>query len=1233
MSDWASEDISGFAAVVGMAVRVPGAATPEAFWENLVRGADTITRFAPDTTTGHIPAFGVMDGAASFDASFFGYSPREALMLDPQHRVFLECAWEALEHAGYDPTRTGGSVGVYGGSGDTGHSSALQANRNAFPGISTWELRLAGGADFLTSRVAYKLGLNGPAVTVQTACSTSLVAVHMAVQGLLSGECDTALAGGVTAHARPPVDDLNGVGVLSRDGVCRVFDAAATGTVASDGAGIVVLRRLEDALRDGDEIYAVIRGSAVNNDGAAKAGFTAPSVTGQVGAITTALMVAGTPADTIGYIEAHGTGTPVGDPIEVRALAKAFGTTAGGCVLGSAKGNIGHTDAASGVVGLIKAVLALHHEVIPGTAHFREPNADLSLSRTPFTVTSQPTPWRRGRQPRRAAVNSLGIGGTNAHVVLEEAPVRTRESTGRAYHVLPVSARSSTALHAAAGRLAKALPDSTAALEDIAWTLQTGRTALPHRGFVVASDRTQASARFTSTGPKFPHHHHRDQPRPVAFLFSGQGGQYVGMGRDLYLDEPVFRDSVRQCAELAEAALGLDLREVLYPCNGEPARELDSMLVSQAAVFTVQYALASMWRSWGIVPDVVLGHSLGAYAAATVAGVFDMPSALHLVMTRGRILDSLPDGQMLAVPLSEHHLTPMLNNGVSIAAINAPDQCVLTGTSPAIAVAQETLACRGVDARLLHITAAAHSALVEPAMPDYAASVAGMDLSPPVCRLISDHFGRLITPEEASNPDYWVSHLRHTVRFDQALRSLFSLGDHALLEIGPGHTLTTLAKRHPRCGATRPVLPSLPHAIDGGGGGTTTMTALGMLWLHGSPVDWTAVHEGRPGLRVALPTYPFERRLFDLTASHTQVSAPEVRPVDYPRPDLGAVHAAPVGQVESAVAAAFAAALGLEEVGRHDNFFDLGGDSLIASQYCRLVRMATGVDVAVREIFTAPTVAQLTEVIAAGAIAAEDSPPAPGKWALTRGRPAGDAVRMYCFPHSGGSPGDYMRWADRLDGVAVWGIQVPGKGGRAKEPPFTSLDKLVDAVVANVDFTQPFVLFGHSLGAVIAYETAQALAERELPTPLALLVSGMAPPHLLQPRPSLSALNGAELLAEIERTYGKVPVEISEDAELRDMLLAGLRADLDLLTGYEHRPRRPLSCPITVFGGTEDDESPDELAAWQEYTTGTCTVRMLPGDHFYFKESSDDFFPLLGSVIANASAGAVHRASPLADAP
>ncbi|MFI9815100.1 type I polyketide synthase [Saccharothrix variisporea] len=905
-------------AVIGMAGRFPGAPDLAGFWANLAAGAESAER---------TPA-----GGDRFDAGFFGYAPSEAQLLDPQHRVFLEVAWEALEHAGCDPTRFDGAIGVYGGSGDTGYSEVLRQHRHRFPNTSELQFRMAGGVDFLTSRVSYKFGLTGPAVTVQTACSTSLVAIHTAAQALLAGECDLALAGGITLHVPFPVEEPES-GIIAPDGHCRAFDASAQGTVASDGAGVVALKRLDDALADRDRIHAVILASAVNNDGAGKVGFTAPSVDGQAAAVRAALELADVDPATIGYVEAHGTGTPVGDPIEVRALAKAFAVDETGfCLLGSVKTNIGHTDAAAGVIGFIKAVLALDHELVPGTVHFRSPNPMLELSSTPFRVSADAVAWPRSAQPRRAGVNSLGIGGTNAHVVLEEAPARDR-TPEVGHQLLPVSARSADAVAQAGARLAAHV--SGESLPEVAWTLQTGRKSFSHRGFVVAEDAADAAEQLRRLGSK---------PVPervpgVAFLFPGQGGQHVGMGRELYRREAVFRAEFDRCADLVLP--GIDLRDVVFRGDAE---RLATMSVGQPAVFAVEYALAKLWMSWGVRPAAVVGHSLGAYAAAAIAGVLSVEDALSLVVERGRLMDSIPTGGMLAVPLPEAEVLPLLG-GLSLAAVNGPAQCVVAGPLSEVDDLRVRLAGAGVDGRLLRISTAAHSTLVEPVLSGFEKKVAGVTPHPPVIPWMSDRTGRFVTADEATDPAFWSAHFRETVRFADALAALPA--DLALVEVGPGRTLSGLARQQST--PERVVVASMPHPAEDVPGPAVLLHAVGALWQAGVEVDWAALHPEQP-YKTALPTYPFERKLFRLDADEE----PEVE-----------TEAAQVvlSETERVLAAAFGAILGLRHVDADDNFVALGGDSMLATRVVGMVRADLGVELGVRDLFRAPTVAGLAKLI------------------------------------------------------------------------------------------------------------------------------------------------------------------------------------------------------------------------------------------------------------------------------
>ncbi len=959
-------------AIIGMAGRFPGGGGLAEFWSGLAHGRESLTRFASDPDSGFTPAHGIVPDSDMFDADFFGYAPGEALLLDPQQRVFLECAWEALEDAGYDPRGCHGAIGVYAGCGDSGHLEQLRAHQARFPDVSELQLRLASSVDFLTSRVAYKLGLNGPAVTVQTACSTSLVAVHTAAQALLAGECDMALAGGITLHVPFPRSQSSEDGIVAADGYCRAFDAAASGAIASDGAGIVVLKRHEEALADGDHVYAVILGSAVTNDGSAKAGFTAPSINGIAAAVRAAHVVADIDPATIDYVEAHGTGTVVGDPIEVRGLTKAFAMSTpdtGFALLGSVKTNIGHTDVAAGVHGLIKVALSLQHRLIPATLHFRTPNPALDLPASPFSVNTAAMPWPETDRRRRAGVNSIGLGGTNAHVIVEEAP-QISDDEGRSawdHQLLPLSARSPAALTTMSAGLAEHLRTArNLPLADVAWTLQAGRHPFACRAFVVAANHDDAVRALTGTEDSrlvTSAHPAPAEPRETVFLFPGQGGQYVGMAEDLYRRLTAFRVDVDACAEHAAPLLGTDLRTVLFRDRREESavraarRRLATIACGQAAVFTVEYALARLWQAWGVQPAVVAGHSLGAYAAAAIAGVLSLPDAMTLVLERARLLSEQPAGAMLVLPLPVEDLAPRLGPELSLAAINGPAQCVVAGPRDAVNAFQGRMASRGVDSQLLPISYAAHSHMVEPLLAAFEKVVASVELKPPMIPWVSDRTGRPVSPVEATDPAYWSMHMRQTVNFSAVLATVLDHGNRALVEVGPGQALNSLVRQHPAYAADRPVVPSMPHSFESVSGPAVLLASAGRLWQAGVPIDWAALHASDRRRRVSLPVYPFERRRFRIDQPADIEDAVTVTP----KADRAAE--ARLTGTQAVVAAAYRSILGTDQVDAGRSFFDLGGDSLLAARVAAILRRELGVQVGVRLIFQAPTVASLARAI------------------------------------------------------------------------------------------------------------------------------------------------------------------------------------------------------------------------------------------------------------------------------
>ncbi|MFI6057614.1 beta-ketoacyl synthase N-terminal-like domain-containing protein [Streptomyces sp. NPDC051286] len=866
-------------AIIGMSGRFPGAGDVDALWRMVAAGEEGRTDYSDEQLAeagvperlladpAYVKCGFPVDGFDRFDAEFFGVTRSEAELMDPQHRLLLETAWQALERAGYPAGTFEGRTGVFAGISGSGYLRERIAGSGS-DGQTSDEIQVAIGNDpgMPALRVSYKLGLNGPSFTVQSACSSSLVGVHLAVQSLLGRESDLALAGGVAVREFEPRGYRYEEGaILSTDGHCRPFDADASGTVSGDGVALVVLKRLEDAVADGDHIHAVIRGSAVNNDGSAKIGFTAPSPHGQAEVIAEALAVAGVEPGTVQYVEAHGTATPLGDPIEVQALTEAFGSDAraGSVHLGSVKSNIGHLDAAAGVAGLIKAALALEHRFIPPTAHFRAPSPRLALHKGPFVVSGEGTPWPRTATPPRAGVSAFGIGGTNAHVVLEAAPVVTTEpETDGDWQVLPLSARTPETLDAAAERLAAALTESGARLADAAHTLQSGRAEFAYRRAVVADSREGAAAALRQDRPAVAAGQ-GDQAPGVVFLFPGQGAQYPGMGADLYRTEPVFRAAFDRCAELLMPELGWDVREVAFAADGEKTRErLRQTLYTQPTVFSLDYATAQLLLSCGIKPDAMTGHSLGEYVSACLAGVFSLEDILRVVARRAQLMQDLAPGRMLSVLLDEEALTKALDGRATIAAVNAPGSCVVAGTPEEVAEARRVLEEQGASVRELETSHAFHTALVEPALPALEEVLRSVTLNAPKIPFLSNVTGTWITDEQATDPAYWVAHTRRAVRFSDGVATLAQRGPVVFVESGPGSQLGGLVKTHPEPGPVITLLRKPRTGAEAPAERRAVREGLAELWRHGVTVDWTALHTDGVRRRVPLPAYPFQGRSF-----------------------------------------------------------------------------------------------------------------------------------------------------------------------------------------------------------------------------------------------------------------------------------------------------------------------------------------------------------------------------------
>jgi phthiocerol/phenolphthiocerol synthesis type-I polyketide synthase E len=995
-------------AVIGMACRFPGARNIEEFWDVLRDGTEAITFFSEQELLDegiprevvqdprYIPAKGILDAPDMFDAAFFGYSPKDAATVDPQQRLFLECAWEALEQAGIDPDQTADAIGVYAGS-SAGTYLARSLRELAYlPDFM--ELVLGNDKDQLTTRTSYKLNLKGPSVSVQTACSTALVAVHLASQGLLSGDCDIAIAGGVSVmFPRCEGYMFREEGIYSRDGHCRALDAGATGTVPGDGAGLVLLKLATAALRDGDTVHALIKGTAINNDGAAKAGFTAPGIAGQTAVIRAAHQAAGVDPATISYVETHGTGTALGDLAELTGLTRAFRTRTqrtGFCAIGSVKSNIGHLNVAAGIAGLIKVILALQHEVIPPTLHFSGASPSVRMEDTPFYVNASAISWPASETPRRAGISSFGLGGTNAHVVLEEAPKEAPvlrpqpapPAVGGPYLLL-LSARTGSALERAAANMAAYLSGNPGAdLGDVAYTSQVGRKSFEYRHFLVCQDAAEAINGLAGTGRKpLLARRCRSAARPVTFLLPGQGAQHVAMGAGLYETEPRFREEFDLCAEHVAAEAGIDLRALLFAGGDltDPA-QLAETHIAQPALFSVEYALARLWQEWGVEPQAFVGHSVGEYVAACLAGVFALKDALALVAKRGQLMQEAGPGAMLSIHMPETMLGE-LPDGVCVAAINAPDLCVVSGPEPPIIAMERALTSRGIAARRLHTARAFHSTMMTAAAGKLRALVARVPAQPPRIPFISNVTGTWITEGQATDPGYWAAHTLKPVRFADGLATLLSEGEHTLLEVGPGQTLSALARsalasseragQHAHAGTA--VVSSMRHPLSSVADTVVLEEAAGRVWSAGTPIAWRK--RRRAGRRVALPPYPFERQRYWHSLASSLPGQPSLgSPVAAEhalgtwRPEAGAAPAEPgeavpaglEGDVQATVAAIWTDLLGVLDIAADDDFFLLGGHSLLGTRLTARLREVFGVEVRLRDLFDMPTVAEQAQLVA-----------------------------------------------------------------------------------------------------------------------------------------------------------------------------------------------------------------------------------------------------------------------------
>lgn len=874
-------------AVVGMAGRFPGASNIEAFWRNLANGVESIRFFSREDyeaaglstkafdSPNFVPARGQMDDVELFDAAFFGFSPREAELLDPQQRIFLECASEALERAGCDPDRFPGPIGVYAGQSYDRYIFNVMSKPEvvASAGGSFTFMGIGTGSDYLPMRVSYKLNLRGPSMNIQAGCSTSLLAVHAACQALVNYECDMALAGGVSvAHPRVGGYVFQDGALLSPDGHVRVFDANARGTVFSEGVGVVVLRRLTDAIAAGDRILAVVRGTASNNDGIEKASFTSPSTSAQVELISMTQTIAGVKPETIDYVELHGTATVVGDPIEAHALCQVFkGVGRRRCAVGSVKTNVGHLDQAAGIAGFIKTVLALEHRKIPPSLNFNEPNPAIDLKNGPLYVNTELTDWpSHGGSPRRAGVSAFGIGGTNVHVILEEAPAIPKSGNSRSWQLITLSAKTRRALDAATDRMAEYLDSVNPAvnLADVAYTLQVGRRQFEQRRAVVCRNAEEGAAALRSGdgARRWSAKADKDDAPAVVFMLPGQGTQYPNMGRNLYEDEQTFRQIVDGCCEQLHGHLGFDLRTVLFPASGreaEAAERLKRTSITQPALFIIEYALARLWMSWGVQPTAMIGHSIGELVAACLSGVLCLEDALRLVSIRGKVMEQAPPGVMLSLGVSEEQALRYVGDALWLAAVNAETACVMSGTETAVAELERRLHAEDVPSQRLETSHAFHCGLMDGAMESL--KDAGRQLAPGRVGIpyVSNVTGDWVSADCPPDGAYWASHMREAVRFHRGIETLLSRFSRCVfLEVGPGHALSRLVKLNKACKREAPVISCLRGPRENTGDDEGVARALAHMWTAGVSIDWEAYSATQRRRKVELPTYPFDRKKY-----------------------------------------------------------------------------------------------------------------------------------------------------------------------------------------------------------------------------------------------------------------------------------------------------------------------------------------------------------------------------------
>lgn len=987
-------------AIIGIAGKFPEAENVDQFWENLKKGKESVKHFDYDElkdkgvperfldNKNFVRASATIDQPYHFDSSFFGYSPREAKLIDPQHRHFLETAYEALENSGCTNKAYDGSIGVFAGSSPNYYKYLLFKNTLETESLEEIEKAIGNEKDYLATRVSYKLNLKGPSLTLQTACSTSLVAVHTACQSLLNYQCSIALAGATTINLKDRYGYFYSQGSMaSPEGHCRTFDENANGALFGDGVGVVVLKRLSDAIHDKDYIYAVIKGAAINNDGSEKISFSAPSIEGQSEAIAMAHAISGVSADEISYVETHGTGTKLGDPIEIRSLTRAFGLTTDKkqfCAIGSVKPNIGHSDAAAGMASLIKLVKMIETKTIPPSINYSSPNPEIDFENSPFYVSQKLSNWEIDAGIKRVAgISCFGFGGTNAHAILEEFQSGEENKYARSHYLLFLSAKNSEALKESKNNLSDFLTkNKDGNLADVAYTLQIGRTNFDYRSTIVCKNIEDAIELLRSgRAPKVNEISLNDIERSkhkIAFMFSGQGSQYVNMGKDLYIQEPEFRNCLNRCSRILEEKHGINLCDLIYPdehMQSDSESKISQTQFTQPALFAIEYSLAKLFMSWGIRPNALIGHSIGEYVAACLSGVFTLEEAIDLVAVRGRLMQGLPEGDMLAIPLSIDKVEALIGENISIAAINAPNLCVVSGNKSDIGNLIQELGEKCINYTKLHTSHAFHSLMMEPILDSFKEAVFKVDMKKPSIPFISNVYGDWIKAEDATNPEYWTKHIRNAVLFSDGMKTLLKEGMSINIEVGPGNTLCSLARQQREHAEDKIFISSIRHPKESTNDYEYILNVLGKLWFNNVDIVWNDFYNKEGVTKIPLPSYPFQRKDYRVPGTLflnvkedviTEDTTDDLRDEDVIDGELNAEsNDSKASVVENKILSIWADRLGIQTIGLDENFFDLGGNSLIAAQIFTKINSDLGVEINGAEIFNLPTIRKLADFIEA----------------------------------------------------------------------------------------------------------------------------------------------------------------------------------------------------------------------------------------------------------------------------